>query len=121
MGTIGTYISTVKPDFDTRNYGYDKLSGLVKGLGLFETRMQGSQMYLRKSSFSSFIKLVQKAISQHSAVNDWVHIQDVIKFLKKSDLNIRNYEEAIESIHQGWIEVKNINESKFIRTNKVMP
>lgn len=117
LGTIGTYISTVKPDFDTRNYGYDKLSGLVKGLGLFETRMQGSQMYLRKSSFSSFIKLVQKAISQHSAVNDWVHIQDVIKFLKKSDLNIRNYEEAIESIHQGWIEVKNINESKFIRTN----
>ncbi len=38
LGAIGTYISSVKPDFDTRNYGYDKLSGLIKALGLFETK-----------------------------------------------------------------------------------
>lgn len=64
LGAIGTYISSVKPDFDTRNYGYDKLSGLIKALGLFETKLQGSQMYLRKRSFSTFVKLVEKPFSR---------------------------------------------------------
>jgi hypothetical protein len=48
LGLVGAYINTVKPDFDTRNYGYDKLSGLIKALGLFETTLKGSQMYLKK-------------------------------------------------------------------------
>jgi uncharacterized LabA/DUF88 family protein len=48
LGVIGGYISAVKPDFDTRNYGYSRLSVLIKALGLFETKMQGSQMYLKK-------------------------------------------------------------------------
>ena len=48
LGVIGAYISAVKPDFDTRNYGYGRLSVLIKALGLFETKMQGSQMYLKK-------------------------------------------------------------------------
>ena len=110
----------MKPDFDTRNYGHDKLSGLIKALDVFETKMQGSQMYLRKSSFSTFIKLVQKAINQYADKNNWADIDDVISCLKKSDLNIRNYEEAIESIHSGWIEVKQIKNKKFVRTLKEM-
>lgn len=121
LGAIGTYISAVKPDFDTRNYGYDKLSGLVKALGVFEIKMQGSQMYLRKSSFSTFIRLVQKAINQSADKNNWANIQDVIHFLKQSDLNVRNYEEALDSIHNGWIESKQVGDTKFIRVNKVMP
>lgn len=121
LGAIGTYISAVKPDFDTRNYGYDKLSGLVKALGVFEIKMQGSQMYLRKSSFSTFIRLVQKAINQSADKNNWANIQDVINFLKQSDLNVRNYEEALDSIHNGWIESKQVGDTKFIRVNKVMP
>jgi len=120
LGLVGTYITTVKPDFDTRNYGHDKLSGLVKALGVFEIKMQGSQMYLRKSSFSSFIRLVQKAIQHYSEQNDWVSIKDVADFLKKTDLNIRNYEEAIESIHSGWLEFKDIDQKKFIKINRVM-
>ncbi|HBO72846.1 MAG TPA: nuclease [Acinetobacter sp.] len=58
LGAVGTYISTVKPDFDTRNYGHAKLSGLIQALDLFETKLQGSQMYLRKRSFSTFVKFV---------------------------------------------------------------
>ena len=48
LGAIGTYLSTVKPDFDTRNYGFSKLSGLVQSLELFETKIVGSQMFLKK-------------------------------------------------------------------------
>ena len=47
-GMVGQYISAVKPDFDSRNYGRAKLSGLIKTLNLFETKIEMSQMYLRK-------------------------------------------------------------------------
>ncbi|RKG51900.1 NYN domain-containing protein [Acinetobacter cumulans] len=48
LGMVGLYISAVKPDFDSRNYGRAKLSGLIKTLNLFETKIEMSQMYLRK-------------------------------------------------------------------------
>lgn len=121
LGSIGTYLSTVKPDFDTRDYGHSKLSGLIKELGIFETKMQGSQMYLRKASFSTFIKLVQKAISENVSQENWANFKDIIQALKKSDLNIRNYEEAIETIHNGWIETKQEGEVKSARIIRLMP
>lgn len=71
LGRVGTYLTTVKPDFDTRNYGYDKLSSLIKALDLFEIKMIGSQMYLRKRSFSTFVKFVQKAINENSDSRGW--------------------------------------------------
>lgn len=48
LSVVGQYITAVKPDFDSRNYGRAKLSGLIKMLNLFETRIEGSQMYLKK-------------------------------------------------------------------------
>lgn len=119
LGSIGTYLSTVKPDFDTRNYGFSKLSGLVQSLELFETKIEGSQMFLRKGSFSTFIKLVQKAIKENAQDDNWANIRDVIEVLKKSELNISNYNDAIESIHNGWIELS--KDKKFIKVNKIMP
>lgn len=120
LGLVGGYINAVKPDFDTRNYGSDKLSTLIKALGVFETKMKGSQMYLRKSSFSSFIRLVQKAINIYAVNDGWAKTSDVIKYLKNTDLNIRNYEEAIESIHSGWIDFKDFEKNKYIKVNRVL-
>ena len=119
LGMVGLYISAVKPDFDTRNYGFSKLSGLVQSLELFETKIEGSQMFLRKGSFSTFIKLVQKAIKENAQDDNWANIRDVIEVLKKSELNISNYNDAIESIHNGWIELS--KDKKFIKVNKIMP
>lgn len=48
LSIVGSYITAVKPDFDSRNYGRAKLSGLIKMLHLFETKVEGSQMYLKK-------------------------------------------------------------------------
>ena len=48
LSMVGQYISAVKPDFDSRNYGRAKLSGLIKTLNLFETKIEMSQMYLIK-------------------------------------------------------------------------
>lgn len=119
LGTVGTYISTVKPDFDTRNYGYAKLSGLIQALDLFETKMQGSQMYLRKRSFSTFVKFVQKAIGQHADIDGWAEISSLVKILENSDFNIRNYEEAINSIHSGWIVFSEKNDK--VKVARLMP
>ncbi len=48
LSIVGQFITAVKPDFDSRNYGRAKLSSLIKMLNLFETKIEGSQMYLRK-------------------------------------------------------------------------
>lgn len=37
LGEIGSLISKKKPDFDSRNYGYPKLSDLIKSSDMFET------------------------------------------------------------------------------------
>ncbi len=55
LSMVGQYISAVKPDFDSRNYGRAKLSGLIKTLNLFETKIEMSQMYLRKIKKQSTI------------------------------------------------------------------
>jgi uncharacterized LabA/DUF88 family protein len=51
LGTIGNIISKQSPDFDSRNYGYAKLSGLIKGIGLFDAEERqignGKHLYVR--------------------------------------------------------------------------
>jgi Uncharacterized conserved protein len=38
LGTFGSYLNKLKPDFDSRTYGYKKLSDLVKAMSdIFET------------------------------------------------------------------------------------
>jgi hypothetical protein len=53
LSIVGQYITAVKPDFDSRNYGRAKLSGLIKMLNLFETKIEDSQMYLKKKKKTS--------------------------------------------------------------------
>jgi uncharacterized LabA/DUF88 family protein len=44
LGVVGSTVAKRAPEFDPRNYGYAKLSGLLKALGLFdlEERLVGS-------------------------------------------------------------------------------
>ena len=36
LGAVGQHVSRQWPDFDSRNYGYKKLSELIEAIGLFE-------------------------------------------------------------------------------------
>jgi uncharacterized LabA/DUF88 family protein len=51
LGAVGSIINKQSPEFDSRNYGYAKLSGLIKGIGLFDTEERqignGKHFYLR--------------------------------------------------------------------------
>ncbi|MDE2279871.1 MAG: NYN domain-containing protein [Xanthomonadaceae bacterium] len=54
LGPVGSILNKQSPDFDSRNYGYAKLSGLIKGIGLFETEERhignGKHIYVRPKS-----------------------------------------------------------------------
>ncbi len=51
LGAVGSIVSKRAPEFDSRNYGYGKLSGLIGAIGLFETEEQqvgnGKHIYVR--------------------------------------------------------------------------
>ncbi|MCC5887973.1 MAG: NYN domain-containing protein [Gammaproteobacteria bacterium] len=54
LGAVGQYISSQKPDFDSRNYGYAKLSKLIEATSLFETKHEspsgsgGKAVFIRR-------------------------------------------------------------------------
>lgn len=51
--SIGNYISKVSPDFDSRLYGFGKLSDLIKSLDLFEHRTDNNQLQVRRIKVES--------------------------------------------------------------------
>ena len=48
MGALGSQIMAEMPDFDTRTYGRRKLSDLVGEIRRLETRMDGTQLMVRR-------------------------------------------------------------------------
>ena len=51
LGAVGSLISKQAPDFDSRNYGFRKLSDLVTAAGLFETDERKSADGRQKTLF----------------------------------------------------------------------
>lgn len=51
LGAVGSIVNKRAPDFDSRNWGYAKLSGLVAAIGLFQTEERqvgnGKALYVR--------------------------------------------------------------------------
>lgn len=91
LAVIGNYINNVRPDFDTRNYGRAKLSGLLKKLVKFESKIEASHMFVRKFNFPLFIEIVGKKVIEMSRENDntvdWVILSDLIDRLKAQASN----------------------------------
>jgi uncharacterized LabA/DUF88 family protein len=56
LGEVGKQISSQKPDFDSRHYGFAKLSSLLEAINLFEVRRESSSdkghtsVYVRNAS-----------------------------------------------------------------------
>ena len=51
LGAVGSMVSKRAPEFDSRNWGYGKLSGLISAIGLFQTEERqlgnGKHLYVR--------------------------------------------------------------------------
>ena len=78
LGPIGSYISKINPDFDSRLYGYGKLSDLIKSFDIFEHRTDNNQLQVRRRksadkpterpSENSRLMFFQTASSQHTLI-----------------------------------------------------
>ncbi len=55
LGPIGSYINRVSPDFDVKNYGFSKLSDLIKFIDLFETQKTGTRLTVRKKNTGALL------------------------------------------------------------------
>lgn len=48
LSQIGKFLNAIDPDFDTRTYGFGKLSDLLKKLKEFELRKEGNHLEMRR-------------------------------------------------------------------------
>jgi len=53
LGPVGSYLAKASPDFDPRNYGYQKFSELVEAIGLFEIKRVGTTVIVRDARKAS--------------------------------------------------------------------
>lgn len=53
LGPIGSYINKTHPDFDSRLYGFSKLSELIKSFDIFEHRTDNNQLQVRRNDKNS--------------------------------------------------------------------
>ncbi len=66
LGIVGTYINKVNPEFDSRNYGYSKLSELIDAIGLFKLAAQKNTLRIACELPKSELKKVRQIIKMHS-------------------------------------------------------
>lgn len=110
LGNLGKYLVMLKPDFDVRTFGCNKLSELLEKLGLFTFQRRGSQIFVRKkASFSKFLKAVQDTIIAKYGINQWVYLNPLAIEINKSYPNLDVSEYDCKSIYQALLKI----ESKY--------
>ncbi|MCO6546064.1 MAG: NYN domain-containing protein [Gilliamella sp.] len=116
LGEVGQYMNNIKSDFDSRSYGYAKLSGLIKALdNKFELRADVSTAKVRiiskekhfpapqntnsnklKKTNTELINLIKKAIEKRKDNLGWATLGLIGTHIKgtKPDFNVKNYGHA---------------------------
>ena len=83
VGKIGNVISETRPDFDSRTYGYAKLSGMLRDLRSLQFRTdEANRMYCRKVPFGDLIKLLDEAFNKFKSAKGWANVDVVGKYVK---------------------------------------
>ena len=67
LGPIGSYINKINPDFDSRLYGYGKLSDLIKSFDIFEHRTDNNQLQVRRKTETRPERLPENPNEQREA------------------------------------------------------
>lgn len=98
LAIVGQYLNNVKPDFDTRTYGRAKLSGLIKLIPSLETKIENSQMYVRKFPFLLLIEYILKILDNGNKDNEWVAVNDIAE-------QIYNDKQKIFVVEPNFLEI----------------
>ena len=124
LGTIGTYLTRVMPDFDVRHYQFDKLSTLINSLSdSFHVELNGSVYSIQCKNTSKkqwskeelnmsseLINLLSQHISNNADSNGWAYLGDVVKSIGSQRLSQYGFAKASTLFEQiNTIELQNIN------------
>lgn len=123
LGGIGSFINSVKPDFDTRSYGKQKLSDLVRCIPVFEIKSQNSHLLVKKFSFRQFNVCVQTILNDKQVLNaghGWAFVSDIAKIIKQDKLKELQLEHLTESEIEAKIKCIHTNIIEFSKDkNKI--
>lgn len=66
LGVVGNYINKVDPEFDSRSYGYSKLSELIEAIALFRLDRQKNILHIACKLPKSELEKVREVIKKYS-------------------------------------------------------
>lgn len=119
LGGVGSYINTVKPDFDTRTYGHSKLSNFMNALSMFDVKNIGQAVYVKKFSYSQFINCIKNILNKNANAHDWMTVKSIADLLyqQRTTNRLENYNQTdilqkIDAINSPLIEF-NDNRTKI--------
>lgn len=105
LGPIGSYINKTNPDFDSRLYGYGKLSELIKSFDIFEHRTDNNQLQVRRRSDKAADKTETKQPENIAATNNTDAAESKSKGRKPrktgSEGSLKNQESAAAAENQS--------------------
>ena len=125
VGHIGNYLSQTQPDFDTRSYGYAKLSSMLKALGGLQFRHDdASLMYCRKIPYSELIKLLSNdALPKFQNKEGWAKIPALEKYLAPrwsyKEYGFASFMALLETIHNLEIQGDSVRMTPSASPDKV--
>ena len=110
VGKIGNYLKRIQPDFSPTEYGYEKLSLLLKDLGGLQFRSSSlTSMHCRKIPYSELIKLLSNdALPRFQNKEGWVKIPALEKYLAPrwsyKEYGFASFMALLETVHNLEIQ-----------------
>ncbi|MDO4777501.1 MAG: NYN domain-containing protein [Cardiobacteriaceae bacterium] len=121
VGQIGSYLNQTQPDFDSRTYGYGKLSAMLKAMGGLQFRHdEANRMYCRKIPYGELIKLLaNEALPKFRNQQGWAKIHAIEKYVKPrwsfAEYGFASFADLLESVHGVEIQGESM---KILPLNK---
>ena len=125
LGTVGTYLTRVMPDFDVRSYRFDKLSNLIRSQpSVFEIKSDGKVLSIKPKSHhrwskeqlqddAELLSLVAEHIQKNANPQGWADFNRVIQGIGSKKLAKYGYAKPS-------VLFENIDSVQLHRKNKVL-
>lgn len=93
LGAVGSYINKLSPEFDSRNYGYEKLSELIQTIGFFSYGVRNNQIYISNKipndEWNRIFSVIKESIIKHKKDDDWARIQSIGTDLRSNGISYK--------------------------------
>ncbi|MDA3049144.1 NYN domain-containing protein [Campylobacter sp. JMF_02 ED1] len=109
VSDIRNYISAIKSDFDPRDYGYAKISNMLKTLNNLQFKTDNlNRMYCKKIPLGKLYSILRALPDSYKDENGWIKIDDRLDQLINASWNYKQYDlsfyEALQKLYN--VEMK---------------